>query len=152
MNATATAAARGQSRVLIITALSALALLALWFVGKRALPYFELSPDHYGPYFWPRRWWLVLHIAGGISALTAGLVQLYLGLTNRVARLHRVLGKTYVGVIFVGSIAGFYLSLTITETRLMRRGCSRFASPGWLRLRWACSRFIAATFFSIANG
>jgi uncharacterized membrane protein len=114
MNATAAAATRSNLRALIIAILSGLALLALWFIVKRALPYFGLSPDHYGPYFWPRRWGLVLHIAGGVLALTVGVVQLWLGLTNRVAALHRALGKVYVGVIIVGSIAGFYLALTIS--------------------------------------
>ena len=113
MHATAAAATRSNSRLLIVTILSTLALLALWFIVRSALPYLELSQAHYGPYFWPRRWGLVLHIAGGITALTAGLVQLWLGLTNRVAALHRTLGKLYVGVIVVASGAGFYLSLTI---------------------------------------
>jgi len=40
-------------------------------------------------------------------------VQHWLGLTNRVAALHRALGKLYVGVIAVSSITGFYLALTI---------------------------------------
>jgi len=102
-----------MNRPLIVSILSALALLALWFIVRSALPYLELSQAHYGPYFWPRRWGLVLHIAGGVIALTAGLVQLWLGLTNRVAALHRALGKLYVGVIVVASSAGFYLSLTI---------------------------------------
>lgn len=113
MNATAATVTRSNSRGLIIAILTGLALLAFWFIAKRALPYFNVSADHYGPYFWPRRWWLVLHVAGGIVALAAGVVQLWLGLTNRVAALHRALGKVYVGVIFFGSIAGFYLSLTI---------------------------------------
>jgi uncharacterized membrane protein len=113
MNATAAVATRSNSRPWIIAVLSAMGLLAAWFIVRSALPYFNLSPDHYGPYFWPRRWMLVLHIAGGITALTVGLVQLWLGLTNRVAALHRALGKVYVGVIALGSIAGFYLALTI---------------------------------------
>lgn len=114
MNATTSTATRGHSRALITTTLGALALLALWFVSRSALPYLAMSPDHYGPYFWPRRWWLVLHIAGGITALLTGLVQLWLGLANRTTRLHRALGKVYVGAIVVSSIAGFYLALTIT--------------------------------------
>jgi uncharacterized membrane protein len=114
MNATAATATRSNSRILIVSVLSALALLALWFIGRSALPYFDVSPTHYGPSFWPRRWWLVLHITGGVIALTTGLVQLWLGLTNRVAAPHRALGKLYVGAIIVGSIAGFYLSLTIS--------------------------------------
>ena len=113
MNATAAAATRSNSRIYIAVGLSALALLGLWFVNRSALPYLGFSETHYGPYFWPRRWWLVLHIAGGITALTVGLVQLWLGLTNRTAALHRALGKLYVAVIAVGSIAGFYLALTI---------------------------------------
>ena len=113
MNATAVAATRANSRLWIASLLSALALFALWFVYRSALPYFNVSQDHYGPYFWPRRFGLVLHIAGGITALAVGLVQLWLGLTNRIAALHRALGKLYVGVIAVGSIAGFYLALTI---------------------------------------
>lgn len=102
-----------KSRILISALLTALGLLALWFIYRSALPYFNLSPGHYGPYFWPRRWGLVLHIAGGITALTVGLVQLWLGLTHRTARFHRTLGKLYVAVITVSSIAGFYLALTI---------------------------------------
>ena len=113
MNATAAAITRGKSRAFVITALAALALLAGWFIQRSALPYLAMSPDHYGPYFWLRRWWLVLHIAGGITALTIGLVQLWLGLTNRTTTLHRALGKTYVGAILFSSIAGFYLALTI---------------------------------------
>ena len=113
MNATAATATRSSARLLVASLLSALALLALWFIARSALPYFEFSQAHYGPYFWPRRWGLILHIAGGITALTVGLVQLWLGLTNRVAALHRALGKRYVGVIAVASIAGFYLALTI---------------------------------------
>jgi uncharacterized membrane protein len=114
MNATAATAVRSNSQALITITLSALALLAAWFVFRSALPYFNFSPNHYGPYFWPRRWGLILHIAGGVIALSAGIVQLWLGLSNRVAALHRALGKLYVGVIAVASIAGFYLSLTIS--------------------------------------
>jgi uncharacterized membrane protein len=104
----------GQSRIWIAVILSGAALLAAWFIVRSAIPYLQVSPEQYGPYFWPRRWGLVLHVAGGVIALAVGLVQLWLGLTDRVARLHRALGKLYVGVIIPGSIAGFYLALTIT--------------------------------------
>ena len=107
MNVIAAAATRSNSRLLIASVLGTLALFALWFIVRSALPYLQFSEAHYGPYFWPRRWGLVLHVAGGITALTVGLVQLWLGLT------HRALGKLYVGVIAVASIAGFYLALTI---------------------------------------
>lgn len=106
-------AARRDFRPWLTISLIALALPAMWFLARSALPYLHFSPDHYGPYFWPRRWALLIHVAGGMTALSVGLLQLWLGLTNRIARLHRALGKLYVFVILVGSIGGFYLSLTI---------------------------------------
>jgi uncharacterized membrane protein len=112
MNATA-AVTRKNPRHLLAVSLGALALFAMWYIARSALPYFEMSPDHLGPYFWPRRWWLMLHIAGGITALAVGLAQLWLGLTKRVSTLHRALGKTYVTAIALGSIGGFQLALTI---------------------------------------
>jgi uncharacterized membrane protein len=114
VNATVADITRTRSSTWIAVILSGAAMLAGWFIVRSALPYFNVSPDQYGPYFWSRRWWLVLHIAGGVIALTVGIVQLWLGLTNRVARLHRALGRLYVGVIVAGSIAGFYLALTIS--------------------------------------
>jgi len=113
VNTTTFDTTRSKSATWIAVTLSAAAVLAGWFIVRSALPYFSVSPDHYGPYFWPRRWGLVLHIAGGVIALSVGIVQLWLGLTSRIARLHRGLGKLYVGTILIGSIGGFYLALTI---------------------------------------
>ena len=62
---------------------------------------------------WPRRVGLIAHLAGGAVAISAGLVQIWLGLTNRVSTLHRVLGKFYGAGVLIGSLGGFYLALTI---------------------------------------
>jgi len=135
VNTTVAEITRSRSSTWIAVFLGGAAVLAAWFIIRSALPYFQVSPDHYGPYFWPRRWWLVLHIAGGVIALSVGIVQLWLGLTNRVARLHRALGKLYVGVIVLGSIGGFYLALTIypvvrtlynSVLQILPRGRTRF--------------------------
>ena len=115
MNATVAAiASRNKSRAWIAVILGVAAGFAGWFIVRSAIPYIYVSPEQYGPYFWSRRWWLVVHVASGIIALAVGLVQLWLGLTNRVTHLHRALGKWYVAVIVSGSVAGFYLALTIS--------------------------------------
>jgi hypothetical protein len=51
---------------------------------------------------------------GGLTAIVAGLIQIWLGLTNRVATLHRMLGKLYAAGVLIGSVGGFYLAFTIS--------------------------------------
>lgn len=114
MNTAAAALAGRKLNPWLTLAVAAVAAAATWFIVRSALPYFHVSPDRYGEYFWPRRWWLLVHIIGGVIALATGVVQLWLGLTNRAGRLHRWLGRLYVGGIFGGSVAGFFLASTIT--------------------------------------
>jgi uncharacterized membrane protein len=83
--------------------------MAMAFVVHTAVPYFSLSETQFGRY-WPRRWWLLLHISAGTFALLSGPVQLWLGLTNRRRKLHRQLGTAYVGSVAVSSLAGYYLA------------------------------------------
>jgi len=60
--------------------------------------------------YWPRRWWLLLHISTGIIALLTGPVQLWLGITDRRPGLHRRLGIVYLLAVLVSSMAAFYLA------------------------------------------
>ena len=56
------------------------AILALVFVTGFALPCWTLDETTFGR-FWPKRVWLLTHIAGGMVALLVGPVQIWLGLT-----------------------------------------------------------------------
>jgi uncharacterized membrane protein len=85
----------------------------MWFVGHKVHYLTDYSLTSYSDYFWPRRAGLIPHLAGGAIAITAGLVQIWLGLTNRVSQLHRMLGKVYAVGVLIGSLSGFYLALTI---------------------------------------
>jgi uncharacterized membrane protein len=60
--------------------------------------------------YWPRRWWLLLHIATGIVALLSGPFQLWLGLTEQRMHLHRRLGIVYMTCVAVSSLAAYYLA------------------------------------------
>jgi hypothetical protein len=87
--------------------------LVLWFIVHRALRFASYDAVTYTGYYWPRRFGLVPHIAGGIVAILVGLVQLWLGLTGRTGVLHRTLGRVYLGAVAIGSAGGFYLAVTI---------------------------------------
>ncbi len=96
----------------LISILLALAAFALWFIVHNAFRYASYDPVTYDD-LWPRRFGLIPHILGGLAAITAGLVQIWLGLTGRTGPLHRTLGRIYVSGILVGSAGALYLALTI---------------------------------------
>jgi len=91
--------------------LAVTAAAALWFVVQKALLYGSFDAAAYDTY-WPRRFGLVAHLAGGIIAILAGVGQLWLGLTDRTAGLHRPLGRIYVSAVAIGAVGGLYLALT----------------------------------------
>ncbi len=95
----------------LVVTLAVAAALALWFIQHYALRYARYDAASYGD-FWPRRAGLIPHIAGGVVAILAGVVQIWLGMTGRARQLHRLLGNIYLIAVATGSAAGFYLALT----------------------------------------
>jgi uncharacterized membrane protein len=90
--------------------LGAIQFAGVAFVVLAALPYLALDQSQFAGY-WPRRWWLLLHVATGIVALLSGPVQLWLGITDARPALHRRLGLTYVTSVAVSAAAAYYLAL-----------------------------------------
>lgn len=84
-----------------------------WFVRRDALDFVTFDAEKFTPYYWPRRQPLLLHIGGGFVALTAGLVQVFLGLTGRTQRAHRWLGRLYLVAVTAAAFAALYLVTTI---------------------------------------
>jgi Predicted membrane protein (DUF2306) len=102
-------ASRAPSFRGVLITLLAVTLIALAFIAFVALPYFRLDETQFRGY-WPRRGWLLLHIATGIVALLTGPMQLWLGITNRRLAVHRRLGIAYMSSVVVSSVAAFYLA------------------------------------------
>jgi uncharacterized membrane protein len=97
---------------IIVATLCMLAAGALWFIEQAARQYSVYDAVNYGD-LWPRRGGLIPHMAGGLVAISTGLIQLWLGVTQRTGSLHRNLGRVYLGGVAVGSAGAFYLALTI---------------------------------------
>jgi uncharacterized membrane protein len=114
MNSLAPAVPTRPSRAPLVILLALLLLALAYFVVPRAHYVTDYSLASYSNYFWPRRIGLLVHLSGGLIAVTTGLVQIWLGLTHRTSTLHRTLGKVYACGVAVGSVGGFYLGFTIS--------------------------------------
>ena len=153
MNTNTANAARQRTRWPLVIVLGLLAATALWFVQHALHYYSDFSLASYGEYYWARRLVLVPHLFGGLLALSAGIVQLWLGLTNRIGNLHRNLGKVYVTGVSSEASAGF------TSRSTFPRGISRMrwdfsfcASPGSRTLAWPCGASASGRSSSTASG
>lgn len=107
-------------------ALALLVALAFWLIA--AAPYLAgVNEQQFGPY-WPRRYWMLAHIAGGSLALFIGPVQLWLGVSRRLLPLHRMLGMTYIAAIAVSVTAAYYLAFTSTGPWVFALGLAGLAT------------------------
>lgn len=113
MSAISSTVRRQEPRALLIVVLTGVALGAAWFI-RGAWHFTDYSLASYTDYYWPRRGGLIPHITGGLLAISAGLIQIWLGLTHRVGALHRALGKVYAAGVLIGVLGGYYMALTIS--------------------------------------
>jgi hypothetical protein len=92
-------------------ATAVLAVIGLRFFFTSALHYIvDFSQTSYRDY-WPNRWYLLVHIAGGSIALLSGPFQIWSGLRRRVLGAHRILGMAYVTGVAIGSLGAFYMAV-----------------------------------------
>jgi uncharacterized membrane protein len=99
-------AAPARRRLILI--LSAVVVVAVVYVIRFVCPYLSLDPVYYD-YFWPWRYALWTHLAGGVTALLVGPIQLWLGMTGRRLDIHRRLGKVYLAALVVSLTGASYL-------------------------------------------
>jgi len=102
------------------TLIALAAIVAVMFIVVAALPYRALlgsadaaksSLQDFQFAYYPKRAWLLTHIAGGLIALLSGPVQLWLGLHSVKMETHRKLGLVYIFGMVIGSIGAIGLSI-----------------------------------------
>jgi hypothetical protein len=85
-------------------------VLGVRYVIKDAIPFLtDISSGTFGRY-WPRRVWLLTHIAGSGLALIVGPFQFWSGLRQRSMFVHRWIGRLYVAGVLIGGVGAFYLA------------------------------------------
>jgi hypothetical protein len=109
---------------IVVAAFPYRAMLGSQDAARQALQGFQFA-------YWPRRGWLLTHIAGGLVALLTGPVQLWLGLHNVKMDIHRKLGLVYIGGIAVGSVGAIGLALQ-TEGGLVFGSGLFFLAMAWI--------------------
>ena len=135
MSTPAIETARPARRWGLVAAFCILAAGALWFIQQAVRQYGVYDAVSYGD-LWPRRGGLIPHMAGGLVAITTGLIQLWLGATQRTGSLHRNLGRVYLGGVAVGSAGAFFLALTI-ERRYFAYASGLFMlGTAWVLTTW----------------
>ena len=95
-------------------ALTALLIVAGFFVAKYVFHYYlNYNPVGFDVY-WPRRFTLLVHITSGMLAVLIGPLQFSKRLRQRNLQLHRVMGRVYLVAVLCGALASFRLAATTT--------------------------------------
>jgi hypothetical protein len=121
-----------------------LVVLGARFLISDAIPFItDISPGNYGR-FWPRRDWLLTHIAGSGLALLVGPLQFWSGLRRHSVLVHRWTGRLYVVSVIMGGFPAFYLASHAEQ------GAAFGISLGALGVAWWTTTGMA--YFAIRRG
>lgn len=85
--------------------------LALYYVWRNVGHYLDVRPEAYD-YFWPKRAWLWLHLAGGTTAVLLGPLQFVGRLRAVYPQAHRWTGRFYLMGLLCASIGATGLFIT----------------------------------------
>lgn len=107
-----TARPRRKHRALIFW-LGALGLISLYFMAVRLHFLTDFSLASYSPYFWAKRFGVLIHIWAGLIALACGFAQVWLGATGRTGALHRRIGWTYAAFVAISAISAMHLAANV---------------------------------------
>jgi len=113
-------------------------LVVLW-VDER----FWLNPaDPHWKHIAPVKYLLMLHGLAGVTALTAGALQMSSRIRRDYTKFHRALGKVYLGAVTISAPVAFYMGTSNLEPVSIRFE-QIFQSGFWLLSAWiayACIR------------
>jgi len=126
---------RKPERITAVALWIVVGVVAAYFVRKYAGRYLVYTPAVYGPY-WPFRWSLALHIAGGFTATILGPLQFWKGLRQSRPKIHRIVGWSYLMGVLIGGSAALYL---ITDKSRLALAIPLFG----LNLAWLSSSAMA---------
>lgn len=91
--------------------LGALGLISLYFIAMRLHFLTDFTLASYSPYFWAKRYGVLIHIWAGVIALGCGFAQVWLGATGRIGALHRRMGWIYAATVMISSLAAMHLAV-----------------------------------------
>jgi hypothetical protein len=107
----ATVASAGMAVGVRKSLLVVVAALAVFFIYRSVLPYFNWSEAAYG-YYWAYRLPLIAHVTGGLIATLAGVWQIWTGLNTQSMSVHPWTGRLYAAGVLLGSSGALVLAPT----------------------------------------
>lgn len=99
--------------------------LAFYFIYTNALRYFNPDFEIYTPEFRPFAPSIILHVAGGMTALVIGPLQFFSTLRIKHSHLHRTIGKIYLTAALISGLSAIHLAVF---DNLLRKGEFIFAT------------------------
>jgi uncharacterized membrane protein len=113
-------------------------LLVLWADER-----FLIDPaDPHWKHIAPVKWLLLVHGLGGLTALTAGALQMSSRIRRSRTALHRLLGKVYLTAVSVSAPVAIYMGTSRLEPATIRIEQIFQGGLWWLSamIAWACIR------------